>query len=605
MASLLPQPKQLFQTNTWEPLVGGQIFTYAAGTLTAKATFLDAGLTSANTNPVVVNARGEVLMYGDGAYRIIAKDSLGNTLYDVDNVESASSIASAVQANINLLRTDLASTADATKGDALLGVKRTLTNAVATTLHAYIEGQDINVKTDFGAKGDGTADDTPAIQSAINTAALNGKRVYFPAGVYRLTATVFRKAGVDLIGENMSNTTLRWSPANNLGGTMINTANESLNRAQFANLTFDKEASVTGNVTGILGGSTLINYNSAIACFENLFFNGIAYGILGNAEPTGVGIFDSYFKNIWCASCIRGLWLFGSSNRIDHPRITLCDIGIALDYLNAESFDGVTITGGTFVQNNYDLGIVGASGSRPIRVIGTWFEQAKLGIINIPNANTRVMNLDFSGCMFSVASTGDMFNVANAVGTVTVERTTLISGGDGKAQNFVRPTAAGSRLIVRDCQKYDATGVASKVSDFAFMATNNNGVAQSVASSTITKLMFSTPTFDSAGEFNAAASQYNVTVPGVYRVKATAGFELHSTVNAINQLSIYRNNAQEFTDVRLGNTAATTTVAVEALIKCAAGDFIDIRAFHNNAVAINVLGNNDLTYFTVEFVSNL
>lgn len=93
--SLLPQPKQLFQDANWNPLIGGKIYTYVAGSLTPKGTFQDAALTIANTNPTVANARGEVMMFGAGAYRIILKDTAGNTIYDVDNIESAASLVNA------------------------------------------------------------------------------------------------------------------------------------------------------------------------------------------------------------------------------------------------------------------------------------------------------------------------------------------------------------------------------------------------------------------------------------------------------------------------------------------------------------------------------
>ena len=44
---------------------------------------------------------------------------------------------------------------------------------------------------DFGAKGDGAADDTPAIQRAINAAAAKpgGGDVVFPKGTYLLNST--------------------------------------------------------------------------------------------------------------------------------------------------------------------------------------------------------------------------------------------------------------------------------------------------------------------------------------------------------------------------------------------------------------------------------
>lgn len=87
--SLLPEPKQQFLNDIGAPLFAGKIFTYEAGTLTPKATYQDQALTIANMNPVIANARGEVVMYGSGSYRIVLQDLFGSTIYDRDNVETA------------------------------------------------------------------------------------------------------------------------------------------------------------------------------------------------------------------------------------------------------------------------------------------------------------------------------------------------------------------------------------------------------------------------------------------------------------------------------------------------------------------------------------
>jgi len=84
--SLLPEPKQQFLNDIGDPLFAGKIFTYSAGSLTPKKTYQDQALTIENTNPVVANARGEVVMYGSGNYRVILKDSFDNTIYDRDNI---------------------------------------------------------------------------------------------------------------------------------------------------------------------------------------------------------------------------------------------------------------------------------------------------------------------------------------------------------------------------------------------------------------------------------------------------------------------------------------------------------------------------------------
>ena len=60
----------------------------------------------------------------------------------------------------------------------------------------------VSVKS-LGAKGDGKTDDTAAIQAALTNNA-NSKIVYFPAGTYLITSTVFVPAGSRLVGEAWS-----------------------------------------------------------------------------------------------------------------------------------------------------------------------------------------------------------------------------------------------------------------------------------------------------------------------------------------------------------------------------------------------------------------
>ncbi|KAI6082984.1 glycoside hydrolase family 55 protein [Hypoxylon rubiginosum] len=52
-----------------------------------------------------------------------------------------------------------------------------------------------------GAKGDGTTDDTAALQKVITAAAAAGKVVYFDAGTYKVTKTLLIPAGSKIVGE--------------------------------------------------------------------------------------------------------------------------------------------------------------------------------------------------------------------------------------------------------------------------------------------------------------------------------------------------------------------------------------------------------------------
>lgn len=54
----------------------------------------------------------------------------------------------------------------------------------------------------FGAKGNGSADDTTAIQNSINEAALNGFPLYFAKKTYKVTNTLSIPSRIDIIGNS-------------------------------------------------------------------------------------------------------------------------------------------------------------------------------------------------------------------------------------------------------------------------------------------------------------------------------------------------------------------------------------------------------------------
>lgn len=253
MATLLPEGKQSFTNSAGAPLIGGKLFTYDAGTSTPRPTYLDAGTTAPNTNPIILDARGEATVFWDGVYKVILQDAAGAVIWTVDDVASTDT-------GLGTLRTDLGNTTDPDKGVALVGGAgravpniaslRTLTKTGAQeafVLGYYGKGDggggsyfldsadgtsadnggtvivaadggrwklhltgDVSVRQ-FGAKGDGVADDTTAIQAAIDSLPVRGGGVNIPSGKYKITRTLQVGDGSNLAASSRNSLRLNGS----------------------------------------------------------------------------------------------------------------------------------------------------------------------------------------------------------------------------------------------------------------------------------------------------------------------------------------------------------------------------------------------------------
>lgn len=81
-AALLPNAKAQFIDSTGKPLVGGKVYFYIPNTSTLKDTYQDAAQTILNTNPVVLDANGQAIIWGVGTYRQVVYDQYNNLIWD-------------------------------------------------------------------------------------------------------------------------------------------------------------------------------------------------------------------------------------------------------------------------------------------------------------------------------------------------------------------------------------------------------------------------------------------------------------------------------------------------------------------------------------------
>jgi hypothetical protein len=230
-----------FLDNSGNPLSGGKIYTYAAGTTTPQSTFTSSNGATAHANPIILDAAGRVptgeIWLTDGLqYKFIIKTSTDVQIGSYDNIIGINSnfinytnsqeIQTATSGQTVFTLTTMvyqpgtgslsvfvdgvnqygpgASYAFQETSDTVVtftaglhvgaSVKFTtsainassygdaqqisyvppFTGGVATNVEAKL-AQTVSV-TDFGAVGDGSTDDTAAIQAALTAA----ERVYFP-----------------------------------------------------------------------------------------------------------------------------------------------------------------------------------------------------------------------------------------------------------------------------------------------------------------------------------------------------------------------------------------------------------------------------------------
>jgi hypothetical protein len=224
---------QLFD-NSGNVLTGGKIYTYAAGTTTPAVTYTDPIGNTFNSNPIIADASGrlsnEIWLPVAAAYKFVLKDTNDVLIATYDNIPTipqppiandASSIsyeqgytvtAGAFTVGATYLITSVGTTNFVAIGAAanVTGILFTATGVGSGTGTAQYSRtvqsklrETISVK-DFGAVGDGVADDTVAIQAAANYAgSLNGGAdVIFPPGRYIVTTTLTIPSLIRFIGNS-------------------------------------------------------------------------------------------------------------------------------------------------------------------------------------------------------------------------------------------------------------------------------------------------------------------------------------------------------------------------------------------------------------------
>ena len=266
------------------------------------------------------------------------------------------------------------------------------TGAVQRTVENKLKDT-VSVK-DFGAVGDGVADDTAAIQAALNSTTSTGAvtTVRFPAGTYKITSQLNVPALASIVGDGQGSI-LRPYSCNGLNFLASNAVGARRvadiwiyadNGSSYKGINVNLDSTAGSRVTGIVFDNVYISwFGTAVyarglwhSTFTNCYFLNTYTGILfdgqsvvnsvvdckitrGSALVTGSG--DSRGISVLQFSAVRpedvqvrGSLVFGFDVAIHIQNVLYMFIsGCDLDYCQKKGVEAVQVDGGFTTRDNW------------------------------------------------------------------------------------------------------------------------------------------------------------------------------------------------------------------------------------------------------------
>lgn len=275
----------------------------------------------------------------------------------------------------------------------------------------------VNVK-DWGAKGDGTTDDTTAIQAALNNRGL----VYFPEGTYKISSAVKLRSNTIIEGNGAT--------IDSDGSCISITQNastdvEGVQNSRIYNLNFTSSSeSGSGIVVNSPGTQGTDNKIFGIFISGCRFFGDMTQGI--RISGTSAGIAGFPHPQLFVSDCkFDGC---GVNNISGILNMTNCYIyaaqapagGIILTSAIQNTFTGCTIancTGSGIVIDNSDQ----------ISISGCIFTDNGNAAIQTKNLLGNVHNLSVTGCVL-VCANNPAFYFGSTESSLTANTEAVISG---------------------------------------------------------------------------------------------------------------------------------------------------------------------------------
>lgn len=261
MATPLQAPYAQFFDSNGDPLSGGKVYFYEAGTTTPKDTYTDAGGLTPAANPVVLDSSGRAAIWITGTYRVDVYTSADVLVRSVDSIPAFTAggdMTKAVYDPANIAQQVVGTTA-----------VQTLTNKTITLTGGSVSAAPLNFTSG-----------TNLTSATAGSTEYDGKVEYFTPlgtqrGIVEAAQTIVLNSAV--VGSNVNT-------AQSIFGKTV-TLSSSTYYAFEGNFNFSKSAGASAHTVSLLFGGT--------ATLNNIGYQAIG----GNSTTSFIAGFGTIFMN--------------------------------------------------------------------------------------------------------------------------------------------------------------------------------------------------------------------------------------------------------------------------------------------------------------------
>jgi hypothetical protein len=321
---------------------------------------------------------------------------------------------------------------------------------------------------DYGADPTGAADSTAAVSNAFNAIPATGGVLYFPAGVYKITATITLNKPVTVLGDGWGISTI--GNASSTLDTFIITAAARITNLRF----FPIVARTAGTELKVQGAAQLVSIDEVtfVSCFNPI-------SVLGSA---GQVMISRCTARLTTATTGIGI-IFNTTGAAN----TVC-------YVTMDAAAGSQPQAGIMVTNAADLQIIACDlihcgnalvfnpgngqAATAVYCSETFFDNSLVGLLVQPSGTGAVIRNNFVGCWFGSSTQQGIHIIAGGAtivdGNDFIDAHIILNGSNG-AQ--IEAGVKNTRFLGGEVAQNTGDGLQFNTSDFCVIGVRSGTTA--------------------------------------------------------------------------------------------------------------------------------